>query len=255
VAENQASEKQLRDHYLQTLGIVQYVSKEHADEVVVDNPDDPVAESPKIENTNEKPSVSGVTQQSAIESILQVKTEEKSNKSATKEAKPSAELPQNTTPLALRFVFWQPTDELLIATAAEDQLPDHQHIKLLTKIVAAIDSQVSKLPQFDVVNWPPHASMQGGEKEAKEFLSTLVSSKLAAKSTKLLLILGDSAENWLFAANQKKAVKDGLLSISPEVTALIVPTLEEIHSQSQSKRDTWQTICRYFDQKKASTNI
>ena len=159
---------------------------------------------------------------------------------------------ENVPALALQFVFWQPTDELLIATAAEDQLPDHQHIKLLTKIVAAIDSQVSKLPQFDVVNWPPHASMQGGEKEAKEFLSTLVSSKLAAKSTKLLLILGDSAENWLLAANQKKLVKGGLLSISPEVTALIVPTLEEIHSQSQSKRDTWQTICRYFDEKKAS---
>ena len=250
MAENQASERQLRDHYLQTLGIVKYVSKEHADEVVVDVSSE---ESPVIENTKlpKKPSLS---QQSAVEALLQAEPEVKPVK--TSEDKISSPKPAENVPaLALQFVFWQPTDELLIATAAEDQLPDHQHIKLLTKIVAAIDSQVSKLPQFDVVNWPPHASMQGGEKEAKEFLSTLVSSKLAAKSTKLLLILGDSAENWLFAANQKKAVKDGLLSISPEVTALIVPTLEEIHSQSKSKRDTWQTICRYFDQKKASTNI
>lgn len=253
MADNQASQRQLRDHYLQTLGIVQYVPKEFADEVVVDNPEDPVAESPKIETTNHKPSVSGVTQQSAIESILQEQTEEKSNKSATKEAKASAELPQNTTPLALRFVFWQPTDELLIATTAEDQLPDSTQVKLLAKIVAAIDSQASVLSQFDVVSWPPHASMQGGEKEAKEFLSTLVSSKLAAKSTKLLLILGDSAKNWLFSASQKGSIKDGLLSISPEVTAIIAPTLEEILNQPQSKRHTWQIICRYFDQKKASS--
>lgn len=241
MATSQGSQKQLRDHYLQTLGIVQYVSKEHADEVVIDIP---VVKSSEVEAPAPK-----VSQSSAIESLLQAEPKATPNKkNSAKVVSSSDKVQEETAALALKFVFWQPTDHLLIATAVDDQLPDNQQINLLSNIVAAIDSQSSGLPQFDVVSWPPHASMQGGEPEAREFLSTLISSRLMARSIKILLILGDSAENWLLSAQQKSDINDGLLALSEEAMALTVPSLTQMLSQPQSKRLTWQIICQYFNQ-------
>ena len=217
---------QLREHYLQTLGIVQYIPKDLADEVMVDNSVAPEADNAEIkeipQNNNEKTPID----KSAVQA-------ERTN---------DAEVP-----LALKFVFWQPTNQLLIATTTDEQLPDGQQVNLLAKIVAAIDNQSSGLPQFDVITWPPHPSMQGGEQEAREFIATLIKSRLAAKSTKLLLVLGQSAENWLFSKQQRSACDQGLLPIDSEVTAIIAPSLEQMLKKPQLKRDTWQIICRYLN--------
>lgn len=217
---------QLREHYLQTLGIVQYIPKDLADEVMVDNSVAPEADNAEIkeipQNNNEKTPID----KSAVQA----------------ERTDDAEVP-----LALKFVFWQPTDQLLIATTTDEQLPDGQQVNLLAKIVAAIDNQSSGLPQFDVITWPPHPSMQGGEQEAREFIATLIKSRLAAKSTKLLLVLGQSAESWLFSKQQRSACDQGLLPIDLEVTAIIAPSLEQMLKKPQLKRDTWQIICRYLN--------
>lgn len=217
---------QLREHYLQTLGIVQYIPKDLADEVKVDNSVAPEADNAEIkeipQNNNEKTPID----KSAVQA----------------ERTDDAEVP-----LALKFVFWQPTDQLLIATTTDEQLPDGQQVNLLAKIVAAIYNQSSGLPQFDVITWPPHPSMQGGEQEAREFIATLIKSRLAAKSTKLLLVLGQSAENWLFSKQQRSACDQGLLPIDLEVTAIIAPSLEQMLKKPQLKRDTWQIICRYLN--------
>lgn len=265
MAQNQGSPTQLRDHYLQSLGIVQYVSRGIADEVVVDNPVDSVAdsalrespavESPIMDSPDDQSPLKSVeeiaNQQSEIEGILQDDVEDKSHKKPSKVISNSIGSESDRVPLELKFVFWQPTNQLLIATTADDQLPDSQQVNLLARIVATIDNQSSGLPQFDVVTWPPHPSMQGGEQEAREFIATLVESKLAAKSTKLLLVLGESAENWLLSAAQKSACQQGLLAITPEVTAIIAPSLTQMFNQPQSKRDTWQIICHYFNKKSA----
>lgn len=217
---------QLREHYLQTLGIVQYIPKDLADEVMVDNYVAPEADNAEIkeipQNNNEKTPI---------------------DKSAVQAERTD----DDEVPLALKFVFWQPTDQLLIATTTDEQLPDGQQVNLLAKIVAAIDNQSSGLPQFDVITWPPHPSMQGGEQEAKEFIATFIKSRLAAKSTKLLLVLGQSAENWLFSKQQRSACDQGLLPIDSEVTAIIAPSLEQMLKKPQLKRDTWQIICRYLN--------
>jgi len=226
VTQKQELPTQLREHYLQTLGIVQYIPKDLADEVMVDNSVAPEADNAEIkeipQNNNEKTPID----KSAVQA----------------ERTDDAEVP-----LALKFVFWQPTDQLLIATTTDEQLPDGQQVNLLAKIVAAIDNQSSGLPQFDVITWPPHPSMQGGEQEVREFIATLIKSRLAAKSTKLLLVLGQSAENWLFSKQQRSACDQGLLPIDSEVTAIIAPSLEQMLKKPQLKRDTWQIICRYLN--------
>ena len=249
MADSQESSTKLRDHYLQTLGIVQYVPRDLVQEAVVDSS---VGESPVVENTAiTQPLESAGTrssQQSTIEALLHNDTDNKDTvvEKSAKVTKSSDKIQQQTDKLTLQFVFWQPTDELLIATAVDHELPDTQQLKLLAKIVTAIDNQVSGLPQYDSVNWPPHSSMQGGEQEARDFLSTLINSRLAAKPTKLLLLLGESARDWLLSAEQKNSVKDGLAPMNADVTALIAPTLNQMLSQPQAKRQTWQAICQYF---------
>ena len=250
MADIQESSTKLRDHYLQTLGIVQYVPRDLVQEAVVDSS---VGESPVVDNAAiSHPLESAETkssQQSTIEALLHNDTDNKDTvvEKSAKVAKSSDKIQQQTDKLTLQFVFWQPTDELLIATAVDHELPDSQQLKLLAKIVTAIDNHVSGLPQYDSVNWPPHSSMQGGEQEAREFLSTLINSKLAAKPTKLLLLLGESAQDWLLSAEQKNSVSDGLAPMNSGVTALIVPSLSQMLNQPQSKRLTWQAICQYVD--------
>lgn len=245
MADSEQSSAKRRDHYLQTLGIVQYVPKDLAQETVANSlvEDSTETEKPAI-NSEQKAKLS---QSSTIEALLQNNAEKSPHKQSEDHVKPQVKSDSPSEKLALQLVFWQPTDEILIATNADKQLPDNQQVQLLGKIIAAIDNKVTGIPQYDVVNWPPHSSMQGGELEAREFLSTLINSKLAAKPTKLLLILGESAQDWLLSMTQKKSVNDGMVLITPDVTALITPALDEMLEQSQSKRITWQIICQYLN--------
>lgn len=239
MAAGQSLEKSFRDYYLQALGVVQYVSKDLVDDIRVDSQ----------ESTKSAPVAS---QQAAAESLLKVDLEVKPNKRTAKVLSANI-IAEETAALALKFAFWQPTDELLIATAATQELPNSQQVNLLKNIVKAIDSQSSGLPQFDVVNWPPHASMQGGETEAREFLSTLISSKLAAKPTKILLLLGDSAKHWLLSSSQKTEIIDGLVPLSDKVMGLMVPSLATMLSEPKTKPVTWHVICKYLNQYNVSS--
>jgi uracil-DNA glycosylase len=90
--------------------------------------------------------------------------------------------------------------------------------------------------------------MQGDEHEVREFLSTLIKARLAAKPTKLLLIMGESAENWLLSPEQKNTVKNGSFQMTSDVTGLVTPSLIEMLNQPQSKQQTWQIISQYLKQ-------
>lgn len=244
MAENQGVSAKLRDHYLQTLGIVQYVPKDHVQDIEIEN---------RVEQTLATESSaqmldSKASQQSAIETLLQTEAEEKPNKNPVKVAVSSTIVQEDTPTLALQFALWQPADELLIVTSVEGQLPNSQQVNLLARIVAAIDHQSSGLPQFEVINWPPHASVQGDEHEVREFLSTLIKARLAAKPTKLLLIMGELAENWLLSPEKKNTVKNGSFQMTPDVIGLVTPSLIEMLNQPQSKQLTWQMISQYLKQ-------
>ena len=243
MAEKQGISTKLRDHYLQTLGIVQYVSKDHVQDIEIENR---VEQTPATESSAQVLD-SKASQQSAIETLLQTEAEEKP-KNSVKVAVSSTIVQEDTPTLALQFVLWQPADELLIATSVEGQLPNSQQVNLLARIVVAIGYQSSGLPQFEVINWPPHVSMQGDEHEVREFLSTLIKARLAAKPTKLLLIMGESAENWLLSPEQKNSVKNGSFQMTPDVIGLVTPSLIEMLNQPQSKQLTWQIISQYLKQ-------
>ena len=88
--------------------------------------------------------------------------------------------------------------------------------------------------------------MAGGESDAREFLSTLISSKLASNPTRTLLFLGDSARDWILSDQQKNKLIDGAVALSNSVTALSIPTLETMLSKPETKRKAWHIISGYL---------
>ena len=99
MADSQESSTKLRDHYLQTLGIVQYVPRDLVQEAVVDSS---VGESPVVENTAiTQPLESAETtssQQSTIEALLHNDTDNKDTviEKSAKVTKSSDKIQQQT---------------------------------------------------------------------------------------------------------------------------------------------------------------
>jgi hypothetical protein len=236
---------EVRNQYLKTLGIVQYrprdINTENAAQTIQAQPQTTV-------DTGATVSEPSVAQATEIASVIEAVIEEpiKPVVAKAKSINVEAEVAYD---LALKFVLWQPSDKLLVVSAVDDQLPDQSHISLLKNILRAIDQGIASLPQFDVVNWPPHPSMAGGESDAREFLSTLISSKLASNPTKILLFLGDSARDWILSDQQKDKLIDGAVALSNSVTALSIPTLETMLSKPETKRQAWHTISGYLSSK------
>ena len=233
------SEMALRNRYLQTLGVVQYTERSEAAKPSS-------VDAPKIADTEQ---ISQVDQEQPAPSAkfsVDLNDQPSAKKSAKKRrsTKTAVITASADKSLKLTFALWQPTAELLICSAVEDQLPDPQQISLLTNIVAAMDKSAPSLPQFEVVNWPPHANMQGDEIEVREYLSTLIKARVEAGSTKTLLMLGESTEQWLLSAEQRASAVDGILPISDKVAALMVPSLAQMLADPDCKRVTWQVICR-----------
>lgn len=221
----------VRQQYLQRLGIVQYVPKQSAGQLVEEVSQEQVSTELELE-----------VEESAGATAILTAMVDADTKRQNAEKERVAEQPSIT----LAFAMWQAADELLICTAVDDQLPDQQQVTLLSNIVAAITSQPSRLPQFEVINWPPHANMQGDEAEIREYLSTLIMARVDALSTKTLLVLGEGARQWLLNAEQNAQANDGIVAVTDSLAALIVPSLQEMLDNPQYKRSTWGILRRHF---------
>lgn len=219
----------IRQQYLQRLGIVHYVPKQSA-----------IASIDEVSQEASLASKSPVEESARSEALNSIDTSDVKKQPTDQEA--IVEQPSIT----LTFALWQATDELLICTAVDDQLPDQQQVTLLSNIVAAIENQVCKLPQCEIINWPPHANMQGDKEEIREYLSTLINARVDALSTKALLVLGKGAQQWLLNTEQRAESDEGIVALTDSLTALMVPSLPEMLNDPDCKRATWGVICGHF---------
>lgn len=229
---------QVRNQYLKTLGIVQYRPRD----IIADDVAETIQTEPQASIS--QPSA---TQAADIAAVIEAVTDKPIKPVIAKAKSKSINVePKVAQDLALKFVLWQPSDQLLVVSAIDDQLPDQPQLSLLKNILRTIDQGLVSLPQFDIVDWPPHPSMSGDESDAREFLSTLINSKLASKPTKTVLFLGDSAQDWFLSDQQKDKVVDGAVELSESVTALNIPTLKTMLSQPEIKREAWHIISGYL---------
>jgi len=247
----------LRNQYLQKLGIVQYVGK--------DLPVVAPAAAPAAEVSGVAPEIgqsgSADKQRRSMAELVNIGLGDKPPKVATpsespeseaqtliaqQESKPAkAEILQPAEDINLKFALWQASEKLLVCSSIDDQLPDPAQILLLDNILLAMGQGDGPLPQMEMVEWPLHANMKGDEAEVRGYLATMLKARIDSKGIELVLLLGDPASQWLLNEQQRGAVSNGQVDILGQVTALLVPSLQDMIDKPECKRQTWQTI-RYL---------
>ncbi|MBT5387959.1 MAG: hypothetical protein HOJ99_06355 [Porticoccaceae bacterium] len=247
----------LRNQYLQTLGIVQYVPKDlplASERDEVSQIQDRDTGQPNLDAGSAKTDTAplAVTQAShevqkasmaeLVNLGLQDKLPDISKPEAISEKPDVTAASQVATSIELKFALWQPSDELLVCSSVEDSLPDPEQILLLGNILAAMGQSSGPLPQMELIEWPPYANMAGDETEVREFLTTLVQARVDSKSAKYVLLMGDAAADWLLSKDQQAAVANGQVEVFGQVIGLLVPSLSSMIEQPARKRDAWQTI-------------
>ena len=242
-------------YYLQTLGIVQYVPKEalsvedsfaagtegpavafndlslvEATEAPVDRKTIDVAA--RINLNFDKPAA---TQKAAGEPSPAKRAVSTPSETAVREA-PAALI-------EVKFSLWQANSEVLVCSGVEGALADSDQMQLLTNILNVLGCGIHRLPQMELVEWPPYPNADGDESEVREFLATLLQARLTAKPVKYILLLGEAAADWLLSPQQRiEQPSFGHLALNAEATALLVPSLSSMIETPQLKATAWQQL-------------
>ena len=231
----------LRHHYLKTLGIVEYIPRgfiDDSEEITLPSQPEPVTEtmtaaiSQLLADHAEKPKIKVVEKTPVVSSGI-----------ASSVGSPSTEMTSVVSNSAeVQVVLWQPSEKLLVCSAVENELPSSNQIKLLSNILVAMGHSSGVLPQFEIAQWPPFANMQGGVIEARDFLSTLMSARLESSQTQIILILGSGTADWVLSDQQQSNLEHGQVNVNDKVVAAVIPSLVEMISQPDLKRQAWQTM-------------
>ena len=241
---------QLQYQYLQTLGISQYVPRDTvyediAAESMSNKVSDAVAKTdgpmPPVETAATPPKKSV-----DVAALVNLGLDDKKSASPVKPkvAKTGVsavvEDSQSQSLIQVSFSFWQATEEMLVCTAVEGALADTDEMQLLTNILNAIGCGINRLPQMELIEWPPYPNAPGDEDEVREFLTTLLDARLGSKPVKSILLLGESAANWLLNSNADK--QSDRVALSEQTTALLLPSLSSMIENPQKKAHAWKIL-------------
>ena len=232
-------------YYLQTLGIVQYVPKDAVlvvDEVPAGAFNDPSLEAAEAVINRKTIDVAARMNLNFDEPVAAKKASRAI--SPTKPAVSATSVPEAPAALIeVKFSLWQPNSEVLICSAVEGPLADVNEMQLLTNILNAVGCGIHRLPQMELVEWPPYPNAEGDESEVREFLATLLQARLTARPVKHILLLGEAAADWLLSPQQLSEQPNfGHLSLTEETTALLVPSLHSMIATPQLKATAWQLL-------------
>lgn len=234
-----------RDYYLKTLGIDEYLPKD----LVADN-EMPVVE--VLETAFNEPSKDVKIEPISAEQLLgsfdvssdpsRVLEQAKTQPVSEVAVDPLGGKPDPTVRIELQLALWQPTDELVVCSLIDQSLPDPDQIQLLSNILVAMGHGQINLPQMELAQWPPYPNAAGGEPEAREFLTTVIQARLEAKNSKMMLVLGMETARWILTEEQTANISNGQTNVFNEIVGLVIPSLEEMIEDPQSKRKAWNTI-------------
>ena len=220
-----------RSHYLKTMGVVEYIPKNC--EPGFEEPKKTVIKSESSDKDHISPT-----------SLLSGDIEyESSNKiDLEKNRCDNASNSINEPFVDVKLAIWQPIDEILVCAAVENELPNPDQLQLLTNIITAMINEKVRLPQFEILQWPPYEKVQGGEKEARDFITTFISAKLELGIISLVLFCGESARDWVSSGDHEKKSLDGYISRSKKIDFLLIPSLQDMLDKPVLKQNAWNIL-------------
>jgi hypothetical protein len=237
-------DQQLQHQYLQTLGICQYVPR---DTVYANVAAEPAVAEAKIEQQISPLEIAEKAPKTpvGVASLANLNLDDHKPampKVETKSVAPALEQAATAAVIELRFSFWQISEELLVCTAVEGALADTQQMQLLSNILSAIGCGVSRLPQMEIIEWPPYPNAVGDEAEVREFLVTLLNARLETKPVQSVLLLGEGAANWLLSQDVQSQKATGRVVLREQTTALLLPSLGSMIESPEHKAVAWQAL-------------
>ena len=233
-----------RGYYLKTLGIDEYLPRDLSK-------DNAIPEVEVFETAPIKTRVDRIAKQASAEQVtgsFGTSSEPVAEFPHTKAESLSAvvdSLGKKSDPIVnieLQLALWQPTDELLVCSVVDRSLPDPNQIQLLSNILVAMGQGQGNLPQMELAEWPPYPNAAGAEPEVREFLLMVIQARLDAKKSKMMLMLGMKTASWILTGEQLSKITHGHIDVFNEIIGLVVPSLDEMIEDPQSKRKTWNTI-------------
>ena len=224
-------DKSLRGHYLKTMGVVEYVPKNC--EADFDEPEETVIKTGPSDRDHIPP-VSSTSRDIEYESSNTIDLEKNQwDKASSSINEPFVEV---------KLAIWQPVDEILVCAAVDNELPNPDQLELLTNIITAMINEKVSLPQLEILQWPPYEKVQGGEKEARDFITTFISAKLEAGIINLVLFCGESARDWVLSGDHEIKSLDGYISRSKKIDFLLIPSLQEMLDKPALKQNAWNIL-------------
>ena len=221
----------VRGHYLNTLGIIEYIPRKISFEI-------------EEKNVEHVQAVLYPERNSDVEIIASKTVETRSTEETNivKSIVVNETIQEVKELVEVKLALWQPSEELLVCSAISGELPGSDQIQLLTNILLALGRHSGSLPQFELLQWPPFESIEGGEIEARDFISTFVSAKLESGKINFILLCGDSSMEWVLNGEQRQELSEGYLQVSENAKLAVIPSLTDMLDNSNLKRDAWQIL-------------
>lgn len=267
---------ELRDFYLSTLGVVQYVPREF---VAVDASQDRLLESSlqavkstaaveaaldrsyasvqSVSATESAPtrkrraididalmssadSATAQTPSSKIKSET-VKVLAVASSSLPASISPPVELQHNSEQVNFRLCYWQPAADLLVFSALDyaQNPPQDQH-QLLTNILKAIGKLPTMLPEPEFIDWPVTVNAASDKAGAQLMCSAFLQGRLKQSGANKVLLFGERARRYLLP--QTAELASSQVTLADGTLVISTPSLAMMLTQAANKRLTWQAI-------------
>lgn len=235
----------LRRHYLDALGVVQYVPRDsHPVE----------AQSSDSQELYLSPDLSPQPQTVAVKAKRDTRNlrEKELRKSESARRLPPANVEKAVStspteaqsPQELQLALWQLDSDLLILNDCHNGGLSAAHYNLLRNILFAIKRDEIKIEDPEILRCPPIGAVVITDDDAgpAEYLQTFLSARLAIKKPEHVLVMGRSLAKLLLEPGVSDSNASVLAQGAGNCRVLVTPSLNEMLDEPALKRDTWQSI-------------
>lgn len=233
---------ELRDWYLDTLGIVQYRRRDlgavdipfHVEPDVEPSDDDTTGEplAAIVEQFGEK------TASPAPQKAPEVQPPQQSGSG------------QDIAPIEpFRLACWQPCDDLLLLNPLQPgMMPSSDEKALLDNLLRAVGRLSDGNVSTDYIDWPLSPIDTDGLSGARSMLSVFLDVRIRKRGVLWVLVMGELPSTLLLPSQRPY---EDVLGDSEELAggakAIVVPSLQEMLQSPERKRDTWRALQHLAD--------
>jgi len=242
----------LRDWYLDTLGVVQYRPRQ---EGAVDIPFHMDIE-PQLESRTQlgsKPQAKTVDAED-IPPIWDASPETSPDKVVSKESPQKGEASPIQSDSALpvdpfRIACWQQGDDLLVIHGLPPgHVPVPEERELLFNLLRAIDRLVTEMPAADYIDWPLTPGEPSDLQGAKSMLSVFLDTRIRKCGVLRVLLMGELPARLLLPSQAVgtqvdfEAVLGEIEDLPGGARAIVIPSLQDMLTTVSSKQVAWRAL-------------